>query len=90
MCACVYLFMCVCVLSLACAEPATKPQAGVLYREEGSLLTVQTQPMAPASKDPQSSHPLTANSACHLMWTTQFINYGELRGHPTPVPQLHK
>lgn len=41
-------------------------------------------------KAPQSSHPLTANGACHLMWPTLFINYGELRGHPTPAPQLHK
>lgn len=85
-----YVCMCLCVLSLACVEAATKPQAGVLYREEGFLLTVQTQLTAPASKGPQSSHPLTANGACHLMWTTLFINYGELRGHPTPAPQLHK
>lgn len=67
----------------------TKPQAGVPYRDSGSPLTVQTQP--PASKAPtphkkKSSHPLTANSACHLMGTTLFINYGELRG-PHPAPQ---
>lgn len=48
---------------------------------QGSLLMVQTQLRAPSFKRrPQSSHPLTANGACHLMWTTLFINYGELRG----------
>lgn len=51
--------MCSCVCLFACAHwtwPVSslwpKPQAGVLYRGEGSLLMIQAQPMAPSFKRP--------------------------------------
>lgn len=66
--------------AFVCAfELATKPQAGVLYREDGFLLTVQTQPAAPASKGPPIIAPtysqrrmsLNVDHTIHQLWGAQ-------------------
>lgn len=80
MCACAYLFVCV-FWAWPVLSRRPKPQTGVPYRDEGSLLMVQTQLMAPASKGPQSSHPLRANGtslkvdhAIHQLWWAQGLS----------------
>lgn len=51
MCSCVRLFACV-HWTWPVSSLWQKPQAGVLYRGEGSLLMIQAQPVAPSFKRP--------------------------------------
>lgn len=74
--------MCVCVCVCAWPVPRLQPNHRLVSFTEnrGLCWRFKHSPRPQLQKGPQSSHPLTANGACHLMWTTLSINYGDAQG----------